>query len=54
MSKLLTPEQKVQKLMIDIGGGWYMEKSAKRVPPLKRTKLSKNHKRSRMKFKKNI
>ena len=23
---LLTPKQKVQKLMTDIGGGWYMEK----------------------------
>ena len=26
MIKVLTPEQKVQKLMIDIGGGCYMEK----------------------------
>ena len=24
-----------------IGGGWYLEKCAKRLPPLKRTKLSK-------------
>ena len=27
--------------MTDIGGGWYMEKSAKGIPPLRRTKLSK-------------
>ena len=26
--------------MTDIGGGWYMEKSAKELPPLRRTKLS--------------
>ena len=39
--------------MKDIGGGWYMEKSAKGLPPLSRTKLSKKHKKGRMKFKKN-
>ena len=27
--------------MTDIGGGWYMEKSAKGIPPLRITKLSK-------------
>ena len=27
--------------MTDIGGGWYMEKSAQGLPPLRRTKLSK-------------
>ena len=27
--------------MTDIGGGWYMEKSAKGLPLLRRTKLSK-------------
>ena len=37
----LTPKQKVQKLITDIGGGWYMEKSAKGLPPLSRNKLSK-------------
>ena len=41
IKKSLTPKQKVQKIMIDIGGGWYMEKSAKGLPPLRRTKLSK-------------
>ena len=41
MKKALTPKQKVQKLMTDIGGGWYMEKSDKGLPPLRRTKLSK-------------
>ena len=37
----LTSKQKLQKLMTDIGGGWYMEKSASGLPPLRRTKLSK-------------
>ena len=37
-----TPKQKVQKLMTDIGGGSYMEKSSKGLPPLSKTKLSKN------------
>ena len=41
MIKALTPKQKVQKLMTDIGGGWYLEKIAKGLPPLKRSKLSK-------------
>ena len=27
--------------MTDIGGGWYLEKCAKGLPPLKRKKLSK-------------
>ena len=27
--------------MTDIGGGWCMEKTAKGIPPLRRTKLSK-------------
>ena len=26
--------------MTDIGGGWYMKKNARGLPPLKRTKLS--------------
>ena len=51
IKKSLTPKQKVQKLMIDIGGGCYMEKSAKGLPPLSRTKLSKNQNKGRMKFK---
>ena len=41
MSQPLTIKQKFQKLMIYIGGGWYMEKIAKRLPPLKRSKISK-------------
>ena len=27
--------------MTDIGGGWYLKKCEKRLPPLKRTQLSK-------------
>ena len=37
----LTPREKNQKLITDIGGGWYLEKCAKGLPPLKRTKRSK-------------
>ena len=37
----LTSKQKGQQLMTDIGGGWYMVKSARGLPPLRRTKLSK-------------
>ena len=44
----LTPKQKFQKIMTDIGGRWYMEKSARGLPPLRRTKLSKNHKKGKM------
>ena len=38
---VLTPKQKFQKLITDIGGGWYMEKKSMGLPPLSRTKLSK-------------
>ena len=41
MTKALSPKQKVQKLMTEIGGGWYMKKSAKGLPPPRRPKLSK-------------
>ena len=37
----LTTREKDQKLITDIGGGWYLEKCAKGLPPLNRTKLSK-------------
>ena len=29
MSQPLTPKQKVQKIMTNIGGGWYMKKKLK-------------------------
>ena len=38
IKKALTPKQKVQKLMTDIGGGWYMEKIPKGLPQLSITK----------------
>ena len=41
MTKSLSPKQKVQKLMTEIGGGWYMEKIPKVLIPLRRSKLSK-------------
>ena len=37
--------------MTDIGGGLYMKKSDKGIPPLNRSKLSKKHKKSRIKSK---
>ena len=37
----LTSREKNQKLITDIGGGWYLEKCEKGLPPLKRKKLSK-------------
>ena len=37
----LTLGETIQKLLTDIGGGWYMAKSDRVLPPLKRTKLSK-------------
>ena len=41
MIKSLTPEQKFQKLMTEIGGGWSMVKCAKGLPPLNISTLSK-------------
>ena len=40
VERALTSKEKTQKLLTDIGGGWYMAKSARVLPPLKRTKLS--------------
>ena len=34
-------KRKNPKLITDIGGGWYLEKCQKGLPPLKRTKLGK-------------
>ena len=41
VEKALTSSEKEKKLMTDIGGGWYLKKCARGLPPLKRTKLSK-------------
>ena len=41
MSKPLTPKQKFEKLITDIGGRWYMGESSKGLPPLKISELSK-------------
>ena len=40
VEKPLTSREKNQRLITDIGGGWYLEKIAKGLPPLKRTKPS--------------
>ena len=37
----MTPRENNQQLITDIGGGWYLEKCKKGLPPLKRTKLGK-------------
>ena len=37
----LTAKETKKKLMTDIGGGWYLKKCEKGLPPLKRKKLSK-------------
>ena len=41
VERALTSGEKTQKLLTDIGGGWYLAKSVRGLPPLKRTKLSK-------------
>ena len=49
----LTPKQKFQKLITYTGGGWYMEKSDRGLPPLRRTKLSKKSQERQDEIKKN-
>ena len=41
VGKTMISREKNQKLITDIGGGWYLEKCKKGLPPLKRTKLGK-------------
>ena len=41
VEKKLTSREKNQKLMTDIGGGWYLKKCKRGLPPLERKKLSK-------------
>ena len=41
MTKPLSQRNKVQTIMIEIGGGWYMKKITKGIPPLRIPKLSK-------------
>ena len=40
-SKPLSHNKKHKKLLTYIGGGWYMEKNNKGIPPLRKQKLSK-------------
>ena len=42
ITKVLSPKQKFQKLMTEIGGGWYMEKIAKRFYLQKAIHFSKS------------
>ena len=41
VERALTSKEKNQKLMTDIGGGWYLKKCARGLPLLKRTTLNK-------------
>ena len=41
MIEALFSKEKFQKLMTEIGGGWYMERSVKGLPPLRISQLSK-------------
>ena len=41
VERAVNSREKNQKLMTDIGGGWYLKKCERGLPPLKRTKLSK-------------
>ena len=41
VTKTLSQKQKLQKPMTEIGGGWYMGKIAKGLPPPRIPKLSK-------------
>ena len=41
ITKPLSLKRKFQKLMTEIGGGWYIEKITKGLPPLRRPKLGK-------------
>ena len=50
----LTPKKKPQKPMTDSSGGWYTEKSARGLPPMRRTKLSKKSQERQDEIKKNI
>ena len=52
ITKALSPKQKVQKLMIEIGGGWYMEKIAKGITLLNRPRLRKKSQDQEDKIKK--
>ena len=54
IKKSLTPKQKFQKLMTDIGDEWYTKKSAKGLPPLRITKLSKKPQEKQDEIKKAI
>ena len=54
MIKALTTKQKVQKLMTDIGGGWYMGKSDTGIPQLRISTLSKKSQDKEDEIKKTI
>ena len=48
MTKALSPKQKVQKLMIESGGGWYMEHFLRECHHLGDQNQVKKHKNTRM------
>ena len=52
VERSLTSKGKKGKMMTDIGGGWYLEKCKKGLPPLKRTKLGKKAQKRQDRIKK--
>ena len=52
--RALTSREKIPKPMTYIGGGWYLKKCARGLPPLKRTKLSKKTQESQDYIKKKL
>ena len=48
-NKSLSLKQEVQKLMTEIGSGWYLKKNSKGLSPLRRFKKVKKHKIRRIK-----
>ena len=53
-SKLLGQYKNIQLLLTDIAGAWYMKKMSKKLPPLKKQKLSKKAQQKNDKIKINI
>ena len=49
----MTSREKNQKLITDIGGGWYLKKSQKGLPQLREQNLVKRHRKGRILLKTN-
>ena len=49
-----SPREKYQSLLYDIGVGWYMRKLSEKLPPLKKSKLSKKSQEKEDEIKRNL